>query len=70
MLVDFLQHVDAVVMVVTKAQATKQLSTISMKMLLSIYSYWTQHNLLPEDVVANNKVTLLDNADTWLTESA
>jgi hypothetical protein len=69
-LVKFLKHVDAIIMIVAVAQTTKQLSTISIKMLLRIYSYWTKHDLLPKDSLADKKVTLLDNADAWLAEGA
>ena len=68
-LVTFLEHVDMIIMIVN-AQTTKQLLTISMKMLLSTYSYWTEHNLLPKDSLADNKVTLLDEADAWLADGA
>jgi hypothetical protein len=64
----FLKHVDLIIMKVAKAQTTKQLSTASIKMLLSIYLYWMDHDLLPKDSLADKKVTLLDNADTWLAE--
>ncbi|KAF8495875.1 hypothetical protein F5888DRAFT_1907502 [Russula emetica] len=67
-LVKFLKHVDAIIMIVAVAQTTKQLSTISMKMLLSMYSYWTEHDLLPKDSLTYNKVTLLDDADAWLAD--
>ena len=58
-------------MAVAKAQATntKQLSAMNIDMLFSIYLYWTQHNLLPKDPLADNKVTLLDNLDAWLAAS-
>jgi hypothetical protein len=65
---DFLQHVDMIINIVADAQATEQLSYIDIQMLLSIYSYWTEHNLLPEDRL--DKVTLLDQADAWLAEGA
>jgi len=69
-LLDFLQHVDMIIKVVAKAQVTDQpLPTTSIEMLLNIYEIWTESNLLPKD--ANpNRITLLDNADTWLAESA
>jgi hypothetical protein len=57
-------------MVVAIAQATKQLPATSIRMLLYMYSYWTNHNLLPKDLSVNNKLTLLDNVDTWLADSA
>jgi len=65
-LVNFLQHVDAIIRDAAGAQARKQLPTVSVQMLLSMYSYWTEHNLLPKDGVADNKATLLDMADGWL----
>jgi len=69
-LADFLGHVDLIIKTVDNAEATKHLSTTSIEMLLNIYSYWTEHNLLPRDALAKNKITLLDNADTWLAGSA
>jgi hypothetical protein len=69
-LVAFLEDVDRIIMNVANAQTTKQLSTISIKMLLSMYLYWTEHDLLPKDSLAHNKVTLLDNADAWLSDGA
>ena len=70
MLVDFLQHVDMIIKVVADTQATKQLPYIEIQMLLSIYSYWTKNNLLPNYRLADNKVTLLDHADEWLANGA
>jgi hypothetical protein len=69
-LVEFLQHVDGIITVVTNVQAKKQLPAICMRMLLHVYSYWTEHNLLPKDLFANNKSTLLDIVDRWLADSA
>jgi hypothetical protein len=69
-LLDFLQHVDGITKTVAKAQRTKQLSIINTQMLLDIYQYWKKVKLLPEDSLANNRVTLLDNADMWLADSA
>ncbi|KAF8324715.1 uncharacterized protein EI90DRAFT_2242646 [Cantharellus anzutake] len=37
-------------------------------MLLRIYWLWTHNDLLPKDGLADDAVTLLDYADTWLTE--
>ena len=68
-LVAFLRHVDAIITSVANAQTTKQLPTIFIKMLLSMYSFWTENDLLPKDLL-DNKVTLLDNADTWLAKGA
>jgi len=69
-LVKFLGHVVAIITVVANAQATKQLPAITIRMLLNVYSYWTDHNLLPKDLFADNKLTLLDKVDTWLAEGA
>jgi len=67
MLAAFLLHVDLIIKAVDKAEATKQLSINNIRMLLGMYSYWTEHNILPKDPLAENKVTLLDHVDTWLT---
>jgi len=48
-LVAFLRHMDWIIKAVDNAEATKQLSTISIEILLCIYSYWTEDNLLPQD---------------------
>jgi hypothetical protein len=69
-LLSFLKHVDMIIKVVADTQATKQLSYIKIQMLLNIYSIWTNYNLLPNDRLADNKVTLLDHADGWLNEGA
>ena len=69
-LLDFLEDVHRIIMKVAKTQATRQLSTKFIKMLLCMYSYWTEHDLLPEDSPADKKVKLLDNADAWLAEGA
>jgi hypothetical protein len=69
-LVAFLEGVDAIIVNVAKAQTTKQLPAISIKMLLRIYLYWKKHDLLREDSLAGKKVTLLDRADAWLAEGA
>ena len=69
-LVEFLEHVVMIINIVADAQATKQLPDMDIQMLLNIYSYWTNHNLLPDDPLANNKSTLLDEADAWLAEGA
>jgi hypothetical protein len=65
----FLKHVRLINMKVAQAQTTGSISTSSIKMLLSIYSYWTDHNLL-NDSLDNKKLTLLDYADAWLAEGA
>jgi hypothetical protein len=67
-LVTFLKHVDGIILHVAKAQNTKELPTLSIKMLLGMYSYWTEHDLLPKDSLTDKKVTLLDNADAWLAD--
>ena len=66
----FLRDVDQIITITTESQTTKQLSDIDIKIFLRLYSYWNRHNLLPEDPSADNNVTLLDRADTWLDESA
>jgi hypothetical protein len=55
---------------VAYAETTKQLPVTSIKLFLNIYLYWTKHDLLPKDSLADEKVTLLDRADTWLAKSA
>ena len=71
-LLEFLTHVDSIIQIVRLAIAhpTKPLSTGFIQMLLWMYSYWTEHNLLPDDSLPDNKLTLLDAADTWLASSA
>jgi hypothetical protein len=69
-LVEFLQHVDGIIKIVTNLQAKKQLPAIIIRMLLYVYSYWTKHNLLPKDMFADNKPTFLDHVDTWLADGA
>jgi hypothetical protein len=68
----FLEQVDRIIIFtkVTNATTTKQLSSSFIKMLLGTYSYWTEHGLLPKDSLTDNKVTLLDHADAWLTNRA
>ena len=66
----FLRDVDQIITITTESQTTKQLSDVDIKIFLRLYSYWNRHNLLPEDPSADNNVTLLDRADTWLDESA
>jgi len=65
-LLKFFDHVDLIIRTVTQAQATKQLSASKIQMLIGMYSSWTGHNLLPRDPLADNQVTLLDNADAFL----
>ena len=68
MLLKFLYHVD---MIITRTTTmTRQFPTTFIKVLLAMYSYWTHNDLLPNDPPADNKLTLLDRADTWLAESA
>ena len=69
-LLKFLHHVGIITKASTKALTTKQVSVTFIKTLLRMYSYWTHHNLLPKDPPADNTLTLLDLADTWLAESA
>ena len=59
-----------IIKTVANAQATKQFSTLEMEMFLITYSTWTQRNLLPKDALASNRITLLDDADTWLAKGA
>jgi hypothetical protein len=47
-----------------------QFPTSTMEMLQTVYSAWTNDNLLPKDDLAGNALTLLDIADNWLAESA
>ena len=68
MLLQFLRRVDAII-TVTTTMTTKQFPTTFIKALLGIYSNWTHNNLLPKDPLADDKLTLLDRADTWLAES-
>ena len=68
-LLAFFNHVDMILQVV-EPQVTKQLSRNHIQMLLNIYTYWTDHNLLPEDPLVDNKLTLLDHADAWLAKGA
>jgi hypothetical protein len=70
MLMNFLQHVDAIIDIVADARHTKQFSNIAIQIFINIYWYWKKHNLLPKDEPADNKVTLLDQADARLAEGA
>jgi hypothetical protein len=65
----FLQHVDMIIKAITMAQDTKQLSNIGIDILLSIYLFWTKHNLLLKDSLPNTP-TFLDYVDVWLAGSA
>ena len=71
-LLEFVKHVDSIIQIVRLASAhpTKPLSTKFIKILLWMYSYWTEHNLLPDDSLPDNKLTLLDAADTWMDDGA
>ena len=68
-LLTFLYHVDRII-TVTTTMTTEQFPTTFIKVLLGMYSYWTYNGLLPKDPPADNKLTLLDHADTWLAKSA
>ena len=68
-LVEFLDHVELIIAAVANAQGTKRLPTAGIRMLVGMYSHWTNHNLLPKDGLADSKLTLLDNAETWLDKS-
>ena len=67
-LLEFVKHVGSIIRMVrvVSAQTTKQLPTAFVNLLLWVYSYWTEHNLLPKDSLPDNKLTLLDVADTWM----
>ena len=68
MLLTFLDHVERIITITT--MTTEQFRTSFIKALLGTYSYWTHNGLLPRDSPTDNKLTLLDHADTWLAESA
>jgi hypothetical protein len=68
-LLTFLYHVERII-TMTKTMTTNQFPTSYIKVLLGAYSSWTHKGLLPKDSPADNKLTLLDRADTWLAESA
>jgi hypothetical protein len=69
-LVEFLNHVELIIAAVANAQGTKRLPPAGIRMLLSMYSHWTNHNLLPKGGLADSKLTLLDKAETWLDKGA
>ena len=69
-LVDFLQMVDGIIKVIDKVQVEKQLSTADIQSFQTIYAYWTKHDLLHKDMLADNCLTLLDYADIYLGYSA
>ena len=68
-LLNFPHHVDTIITTATTI-ATEQFPTEFIKMLLGIYTYWPHNGLLPKDPLADMRLTLLDNADAWLAESA
>ena len=68
-LLNFLYHVDTIITTAT-AITTEQFPTEFIKMLLGMYTYWSHNGLLPKDPPADKRLTLLDNADAWLAESA
>src|SRR5260370_27772946 len=50
MLVEFLNHVELIIAAVANAQGTKRrFSPAGIRMLVGMYSHWTNHNLLPKD---------------------
>jgi hypothetical protein len=63
----FLSHVD---MIIRSTKDEVSVSTTFIKMLSSMYSYWTHHDLLPKDSTVDNRPTLLDRADIWLADRA
>jgi hypothetical protein len=69
-LAEFFQHVEGIILAVDIAQDTKQFDDNSIELILDIYSYWTEHNILPDLLVADDKPTLLDHVDMWLAEGA
>jgi hypothetical protein len=69
-LLKFLNCVANIIKAVTNAEYMDQFPTSTMKMLQTVYSEWTNDNLLPKDGLADNTFTLLDKADKWLAESA
>jgi hypothetical protein len=62
--------VENIISDVADAEYIDQFPTFSMRKLQAVYSEWTKHNLLPNNDLANSKLTLLDMADNWLAESA
>ena len=63
---------DSIIKKVAMAQTKKQLPAGFIKLLLRMYSFWTEHKLLPEDSLPDNlnRFTLLDLADAWLASGA
>jgi hypothetical protein len=68
-LLRFLYHLDRII-AMTKTKTTEQFPIAYIKVLIAMYSCWTHNDLLPKDPPANNMLTLLDRADTWLAKSA
>jgi len=68
----FLSQVGLIIKIVKKAEATKQVAASSMEFLRSTYLCWTlpKYNILPNDGLAGNNLTLLDMADKWLFDGA
>ncbi|KAI0271135.1 hypothetical protein BGY98DRAFT_1100352 [Russula aff. rugulosa BPL654] len=59
----FLSYVANITRAVTDAEHMNQFPTSTMEMLQTVYSEWTNDNLLPKDDLAGNALTLLDIAD-------
>jgi hypothetical protein len=68
-LVEFLDDVHKIITIV-KRHTPGQLPNLFIRMLLTMYSSWTKHDLLAKDSLADKKVKLLDRADVWLAGSA
>jgi len=68
-LLRFLSHVDRII-TMTTTMTPGQFPTAYITALMYVYSFWTHNGLLPKDLSADNKPTLLDLADTWLADSA
>ena len=68
-LLKFLTHVANIINAVLNAQHMDHFPTSTTKMLRSRYLTWRNDNLLPNEDLADNKLTLLDKADSWLAES-
>jgi hypothetical protein len=69
-LVEFLEQVDEIIKHVANAKTMKQLPAVSIMLLLRIYLYWTEHDLLPKDSQVDEKITFLDRVDAWLAGGA
>ena len=68
-LLEFLTHVAGIINAVTDAEHIYPFPTSTTRMLCSMYLTWTNDNLLPNEDLADNTLTLLDIADSWLAES-